>query len=196
MSAIIRKNKYIDKAIKVLKKDGLRISLDEIAEKMGITKKTLYNNFSSKEELLKECIQSISEDFRETIKELDNPDKTAIENLRNGFSRINHFYTILSPVFFYDLMRLNPNQATSEHMIGSDFFKQKMEANLKQGINEGVYRNDLEVEYISHYTSYSIFGFYINCLINNNHYISKTYFEDMAEYNLRAIVSEEGKKIL
>lgn len=196
MSADKRKNKYIEKAISVLKQDGLRISLDEIAEKMGITKKTLYNNFSSKDELLKECIQSISEDFRETINDLDNTDNSAIENVRNGFRLLNRFFTVLSPVFFYDLMRLNPNQASSEHMIGSDFFKQKMEANLKQGIEDGIYRNDLEIENISRYMAYSIFGFYINSLINNNPYISKNYFEDIVEYNLRAIVSEKGKELL
>lgn len=190
------KNKYIDKAISVLKQDGLRLSLEEIAGKMGITKKTLYNHFSSKDELLKECIQSISDDFRETIKGLDDNNNSAIDNLRNGFSRLNHFFTVLSPVFFYDLMRLSPNQAASEHMIGSDFFKQKMEANLKQGINDGIYHSNLEVELTSCYMSYSIFGFYINSLINNNPYISKTYFEDIVEYNLRALVSEKGKQLL
>lgn len=196
MSADKRKNKYIEKAISVLKQDGLRISLDEIAEKIGVTKKTLYNHFSSKEELLKECIQDFSEDFRETINQLDNADNSAIENLRRGFRCLNHFFTVLSPVFFYDLMRLNPNQATSEHIIGSDFFKQKMEANLRQGIYDGIYREDLEVEFISRYMAYSIFGFYINSLINNNPYISKNYFEDIVEYNLRSIVSEKGKQLL
>ena len=59
-----RKKQYIGKAIEILKQEGFRLSLDEMATKMGITKKTLYNNFSSKDELLKECVQAISEDFK------------------------------------------------------------------------------------------------------------------------------------
>lgn len=196
MSVHKRKRKYIDKAILVLKQDGLRLSLEEIAGKMGITKKTLYNHFSSKDELLKECIQSISADFRETINGLDDSNRSAIDNLRDGFSLLNHFFTVLSPLFFYDLMRLNPNQAMSEHLIGSDSFQHKMEANLRQGIREGVYRQDLDVEFISRYLSYSIFGYYINSLINNNPYVSTNYFEDIVEYNLRALLSEKGKQLL
>ncbi|HPW66116.1 MAG TPA: TetR/AcrR family transcriptional regulator [Salinivirgaceae bacterium] len=196
MSSNKRKKNYINKAILVLKQDGLRLSLEEIAGKMGITKKTLYNHFSSKDELLKECIQTISADFREMINGLDDKKNPAIDNMRDCFSRLNHFFTVLSPVFFYDLMRLNPNQATSEHIIGSDFFKKKMMANLKQGMQDGSYRHDLDVEFMSHYISYSVFGFYINSTINNNPHIPKTYFENIAEYNLRALVSEKGKQLL
>ncbi len=196
MSTNNRKNNYINKAISVLKQDGLRLSLEEIAGKMGITKKTVYNHFSSKDELLKECIQSLSTDFREAMSGLDDRNHSAIENMRNVFSRIDHLFMVLSPVFFYDLMRLNPNQAMSEHLVGSGLFQQKMEANLRQGINDGIYREDLDLGFIGRYMSYSIFGFYINNLINNHPFISRSYFEDIVEYNLRALVSEKGKQLL
>ena len=163
---------------------------------MGITKKTIYNHFSSKDELLKECISSISSDMQKAMSGLNDKSNSAIENLRSSFLQINHFFTVLSPIFFYDIMRLNPNHAMSEHLIGSDLFQQKMEANLKQGINEGVYLKDLDVDFISRYITYSVFGFYINGLINHNPYINKSYFEDTIEYHLRAIVSEKGKKLL
>jgi len=196
MSINIRKKNYTSKAIAIFKQDGLRLSLEEVAGKMGMTKKTLYNHFSSKDELLKECIRYISYDFQEALSVLDSKEYPAIQNLRKGFMQINSLFTELSPMFFYDLMRLNPNQATSEHLIGSGLFKQKMEANLKLGIESGIYRSDLDVEFISHYLSYSIFGYYINTIINNNPLITKNYFGDIVEYNLRAIVSEKGKNLL
>lgn len=196
MSINIRKKNYTSKAIAIFKQDGLRLSLEEVAGKMGMTKKTLYNHFSSKDELLKECIRYISYDFQEALSVLDSKEYPAIQNLRKSFMQINSLFTELSPMFFYDLMRLNPNQATSEHLIGSGLFKQKMEANLKLGIESGIYRSDLDVEFISHYLSYSIFGYYINTIINNNPLITKNYFGDIVEYNLRAIVSEKGKNLL
>ncbi len=196
MALNTRKKDYINKAISVFKQAGLRLSLEEVAGKMGITKKTIYNHFSSKDELLKECISSISSDMQKAMSGLNDKSNSAIENLRNSFLQINHFFTVLSPIFFYDIMRLNPNHAMSEHLVGYDLFQQKMEANLKQGIKEGVYLKDLDVEFISRYIAYSVFGFYINGLINHNPYITKSYFEDTIEYHLRAIVSEKGKKLL
>ncbi|NLA48722.1 MAG: TetR/AcrR family transcriptional regulator [Bacteroidales bacterium] len=196
MKSTYRRKNYTVKAISVFKQDGLRLSLEEVAGKMGITKKTLYNHFSSKDELLRECILSISSDMQKAIRGLDDTERTAIENLRISFFNLNLFFTELSPVFFHDIMRLNPNQATTEHFIGSELFREKMEANLRQGINEGNYRKDLDVEFISRYISYSVFGFYINSVINRNPHIPESYFEDITEYNLRAVVSEEGKQLL
>ncbi len=191
-----KKEYYIEKALGVFRQDGLRLSLEEVAGKMGISKKTLYNHFASKEELLKECIRSVSSSLREALGGLDDPKRSAIENLREGFLRVNRFFTELSPVFFYDMMRLNPNQALLEHLAGSGSFQQKMEANLRQGIAQGLYRAELDAEVMGRYMSYSVFGFYINSLINHHPFLPKSYFADMAEYNLRALVSEKGKQQL
>ncbi|MDD2287089.1 MAG: TetR/AcrR family transcriptional regulator [Paludibacter sp.] len=190
------KRKYTGKAISVFKQYGLRLSLEEVASKMGITKKTLYNHFASKDELLKDCIQSISVDFQEAISGLDDRTNSAIENLRIGFVRITDYFTELSPVFFFDIMHLDPNQAMSEHLIGSKLFQHKIEANLKQGIDEGFYRGDLDTDFISRQLAYSIFGFYINNIINNNIMLSQSYFNDIIEFNLRALVSEKGMEFL
>ncbi len=191
-----RKKYYIDKAIIVLQQDGLRLSLEEVAGKMGITKKTLYNHFDSKEELLKQCILSISRDFQDAVSVLDDRNDNAINNLRNGFERIDELFNVLSPVFFYDLMRLNPNQAMTEHLLGSGYFHEKVGANLRQGIKEGVYLADIDIDFICHYLAYSVIGFYIHSTIHNEPSLSKSYFEDIIEYHLRAITSEKGKELL
>lgn len=196
MSANNRKDKYIDRAIVVLKQDGLRLSLDEIATKMGVTKKTLYNHFASKEELLKECIRSISSNFQEALSQLDDPNHSSIENMRRSLSSVNNLFMVLNPVFFSDIMRGNPNQAMLEHVMGSGFVRQKIERNLRRGIEDGIFREDLDVEFVSNYMSYSIFGFYINGIVNNNPLISKSYFDDTLEYHLRAITSEKGKQLI
>lgn len=188
-----RKKTYINRAILVLKQDGLRLSLEEVANKMGITKKTIYNHFSSKDELLRECILSIASDFKEVFAGLDDENYSAVENLRRAFKRIDEFFMVLSPIFLHDLMRLNPNQAMAEHLIGAGFFQEKMQSNLRQGIRTGLYREDIDVDFIGHYMAYSIFGFYINSTINNKPYISKTYFQDIIEYNLLAMMSENRK---
>ncbi|OJV39606.1 MAG: TetR family transcriptional regulator [Bacteroidales bacterium 36-12] len=196
MSTDNRKKTYIDKAINVFKQEGLRLSLEEVAGKMGITKKTLYNNFTSKEELVKACILSISSDMQEAMSGLDDPAHSAIENLRTGFVKLNHFFYALSPIFFYDIMRMSPNEATAEHLVGSGLFQAKMEANLRKGISEGIYMHSINVEYLSSYISYSVFGFYINSIIKRNPYLPKSHFEDAVEYHLRAIVSERGRELL
>lgn len=191
-----RKIKYINKAIEVLKQDGLRLSLEEIATKMGVSKKTLYNHFSSKDDLLKYCIQQISADLREAFSGTESPNHTAIENIKSNFERLNETFTHLSPIFFHDIMILNPNQAMAEHVMGAELFQQKIIDNLRQGVKEGLYLKNLDIDFVSKYISHSIFGYYIKNIINNNTSLPINYFSVVVDYHLRSIVTEKGRKQL
>lgn len=185
-----RKKQYIGKAIEILKQEGFRLSLDEMATKMGITKKTLYNNFSSKDELLKECVQAISEDFKATLKDLDNPDISAEESVIRCFNQLDDLFTELNPIFFSDLMQSNPNQAMLGHIMGSNLFREKMANNLQQGIQEGVYRPDIDISFVCEYMAYSIFGFYIHSVTSSRLPYSEEYFANIIKYYLRALLKE------
>lgn len=185
-----RKKQYIGKAIEILKQEGFRLSLDEMATKMGITKKTLYNNFSSKDELLKECVQAISEDFKTTLKDLDNPDISAKESVIRCFNQLDNLFTELNPIFFSDLMQSNPNQAMLGHIMGSNLFREKMANNLQQGIQEGVYRPDIDISFVCEYMAYSIFGFYIHSVTSSRLPYSEEYFANIIKYYLRALLKE------
>ena len=191
-----RKDKYVSKAIDILKQEGFLLSLDEMAARMGVTKKTLYNNFSSKEELLKECVHAISSDFQSAISLLDDGERSAIESLVLCFKQLDRLFETLNPVFFSDLMRNNPHQAMLEHAIGSNFFGDKMQANLRRGVETGLYRADLDIPFMCEYLSYSVFGFYINAVVRNKLLPSGSYFATILGYHLRAIVSEEGNQLL
>ena len=191
-----RKDKYVSKAIDILKQEGFLLSLDEMAARMGVTKKTLYNNFSSKEELLKECVHAISADFQSALSLLDDEEHSAIECLIRCFEQLDELFETLNPVFFSDLMRSNPNQAVLEHAIGSNFFGDKMQANLLHGVENGLYRADLDIPFMCEYLSYSVFGFYINAVVRNKLLPSGSYFTTILGYHLRAIVSEEGNQLI
>ena len=192
MNTNSRKDNYVAKAISILKQEGFRLSLDEMATKMGITKKTLYNNFSSKEELLKECVHAISGDFQRVLSILDDEEVSAIESLTRCFAQLDELFVTLNPVFFSDLMRSNPDQAMLEHVIGSNYFDEKMTANLQRGVRTGLYRADLDIPFVCEYMSYSIFGFYIQAVIRNKPLPSGNYFASILQYHLRAIVSTQG----
>ncbi len=196
MSTNSRKNKYVAKAISILKQEGFRLSLDEMATKMGITKKTLYNNFSSKDELLKECVHAISSDFQGVLAMLDDEKCSAIESLTTCFAQLDELFDTLNPVFFSDLMRSNPDQAMLEHVMGSSYFDEKMTANLERGVQAGLYRSDLDIPFVCRYMSYSIFGFYIQAVIHNKPLPTGDYFVSILQYHLRAIVSAEGNKFI
>lgn len=190
------RQKYVDKAIVVFKKEGLRLTLDEVADKMGITKKTLYNHFSSKDELLHECITCLIVELKTSMAVMTDENLDALTAMRKGFEALSVFFYALSPIFFYDMKKLYPDMASTEHTAGFGVFRQRVVENLQKGIKEQTYRSDLNVELVSQYFTFSIFGFFISKVVISTEYSAKDYFKTMLDYNLRALVSEKGKEFI
>lgn len=197
MKKLAKKNTYVERAIQVLKREGLRLSLDEVAIKMGITKKTIYNHFSSKNELLDKCIYSITDDFKTIMEQMNDENTNAVEGLTHAFAQLGDFMNVLSPMFFCDLGRLNPDLAHSEHILGSGLFQQKIAQNILKGIEEGLYRPDINADFFSHYFAHAIFGFYIkNVIMGSDIGGRENYFRTIIQFNLSGLVSEKGRGFL
>lgn len=190
------RQKYIQRALAVFKKEGLRLSLDEVADKMGITKKTLYNHFSSKDELFYECVHSLIADLLKSMDIMSDPQLNAIQAMRRGFDELAAFFMTLSPIFFFDMKKMYPELASTEHSIGMGAFREKLIQNLDKGIKENTYRKDMDVQLLSEFFIFSVFGFFISNVINNSNYTSKTYFKTVLNYHLRALATEKGKELI
>jgi TetR/AcrR family transcriptional regulator, cholesterol catabolism regulator len=184
---------YISKALSVFRQEGLRMSLEELAEKMGITKKTLYNHFNSKEELLSECIHDVFADMRLKMMVLIDENSNAIECMYAGFREIKAFFMHQSPLFIKDLNKLYPEMVSVEHTSGYGMFREKIMLNFEKGIKEGLYIENMDTLLISQYFMYSIFGFYIQSVTTSNEFSAAGYFETILSYNLRALVTEKGR---
>jgi len=69
---LFKKQEILDATIKIFAKKGFKATtLDEIAEKSEFGKGTIYNYFSSKEEIYKEIICSILTKNRKSVQEVD-----------------------------------------------------------------------------------------------------------------------------
>lgn len=191
-----RKKRYINKALIIFKQEGLRMSLEELAVRMGISKKTLYNHFSSKEKLLNACIKEVFHELHESMLSFNDCSLNPIECFLNTFNKLSLEFRDHSPIFISDLQRLYPESLSNKHTMGYGQFREKIELNLQRGISEGFYRNDIDIQLTSKYLVHSIFGFYFHSIISDSEFSAANYFTTIVRYNMRAIVNDEGRKIL
>lgn len=191
-----KSKKYIAKALLIFKQEGLRLSLDELAEKMSISKKTLYNHFASKEELHSVCMQGLFDEMNQHASLLTVDTKNAIVCMREAFEGLNTVFQQLSPLFINDMQRLYPNMAVDGHASDIDLFRRRIRENIEKGIKEGIYCPQPDVAFISHYITQSMFGFYFHSVVNQADFSTSTYFETVLEFTLRALVSEKGRLLL
>jgi AcrR family transcriptional regulator len=145
------RNRIIEQASTMFFKYGIRsITMDEIAESLGISKRTLYESFSNKEELLRECLEAKHKEstvFRDVLnKEFPND---PLEIMHQHFRQVVITLNSLHPNFFNDLKKYHSTlwkrQIESKQDENMAFTRQMIE----KGIKTGVFRESADAEILS-----------------------------------------------
>jgi len=129
---------------------GIRnVTMDYIAEHLGISKRTIYENFKDKTDLLRQSVYEASIVHREmSLKVFNEADNVIVgiyelaEFMRTTMKKIN-------PAFFSDLKKLYPDihQSFNER---SDIRNYSLTYTmLKKGVNEGVFRKDFNIDLVN-----------------------------------------------
>jgi AcrR family transcriptional regulator len=121
-----------------------KVSATEIAQALGISKKTLYKEFETKEDILKAVVLPKLE---ASAKELDNilsdPKLTYLERLRAMMTLIGMQYQRVSHVLVRDIYLHAPG-VSEEILHYRERRIEKFAELLKQGVREGVFRAEID----------------------------------------------------
>jgi AcrR family transcriptional regulator len=184
------KDKIIKKATEMFLKLGFKsVTMDDIANEMCISKKTIYKYFNNKEALIEEGTEVVHQKIHSLMDEVIAQNHNAIvenfkmrEMFKQMFQSFDH-----SPAFqlkkhypeIYNKMICNEIEDCSQ------MFRQ----NIEKGIAEGLYRKVTDVEASVKFYYTLIFS------INENTMLEKDAYELEAkalEYHTRAIATPEG----
>ncbi|MCS7162354.1 MAG: TetR/AcrR family transcriptional regulator [Bacteroidia bacterium] len=143
---------------------GIRATtMDQIAEALGISKKTLYEHFISKEALVAACAEALLDQMEAKMQELRQKHHqdilaamTAIANYAYGT------LTSLNPVLFSELRRLLPHLRLLIIPRIQQIILRHLSLSLEQGIQEGVFRPDLPKDFIPPWVSYVMLHVVLN----------------------------------
>jgi AcrR family transcriptional regulator len=123
-----------------VKEKGIKFTMDDLAGRLGISKRTLYEHFSSKVEILETIIESTIKEFDDkTDAIIQNPDLTLLEKIKSAI--------IVVPKYdeFYDLQILEqmkkyyPKQWERINHSLSEW--EPLKKLLEQGIEQGLIKN-------------------------------------------------------
>jgi len=194
---IIMKEKIILKASELFLNLGFKsVTMDDISNEMGISKKTIYKYFPNKRVLVNICVTYIHEKISKSICEITTQDYNAIEE---NFV-IKHMLTGIfeksktSPM--YQLQKYYPN--IYKNLVENEFliFKDCVGANIKKGIKDGLYRKDIHENIILKFYFVLIFGYHDESIFNYKENTLNELEIIALEYHTRAIATSKGIKVL
>lgn len=137
-------------SVRLFKRVGVRaVSMDDVAREMGISKKTLYQLVENKETLLRQVMEADFERDKALFDQHQRESQDAIDEfLRNSRYHIREMRQI-SPATLHDLQKYYPalwKLMTETHHAE---FERNLVRNLERGMEEGLYRDDLDPEVIA-----------------------------------------------
>jgi TetR/AcrR family transcriptional regulator, cholesterol catabolism regulator len=144
------RERIITVATELFLKEGVRrITMDQLAVSLGMSKRTIYEFFSNKDMLLKECIENHIKLQRFAVNELVANSETVL-----------HFYLALLQIGIENMKSQNPQFVNDVRIYYPSIWESTICANreysleqtsefIQKGINEGVFRSDINIPIIS-----------------------------------------------
>lgn len=191
------KDKILHKATELFLNLGFKsVTMDDLAQQMGISKKTIYSHFQNKTQLVEECTMDlfwcISDGIDEIVALGKNPIEELYEIKRFAMEHLKGEKS--SPQ--YQLQKYYPKLHESLKKKQFDVMRTCVLDNIKRGMEMNIYRENLDIEFVSRiYFSgaISIKDQGLFPMIMFSHAQLEDYF---LEYHLRGIVTPKGRKIL
>ncbi len=170
------------------------MSMEQIAEELRITKKTLYNNFASKEEMVRTVVDYFFYSLEKKMFESLMNSTNAIESMISISNTIRCEIDKLGVLLLNDLT--GDNIDLFAHSNRSSFYSKVIRENLQKGMAENLYRKNIDVEYVTLFYTSAIELFYKKSKSNTYIKNSATFHSELVKHHLYSIVDKECTDIL
>ena len=191
------RNKILETATEMFLNLGFKsVTMDDIASEIGASKKTIYTHFKNKTDLVAEVTNAmfcvISEGIGLIQEQQENPIKELYE--------VKHFVmTYLkdeksSPQ--YQMQKYYPKIYKGLKRKQFEFMQECIKENLTRGINQGLFRENIDIDFIARIYFNGMLGIKDQELFPLKDFSMNTLMNYYLEYHLRGICSAKGQKEL
>lgn len=191
-----RRIEIAEKVCKLFREFGIKsVTMDDIARNLSISKKTLYEYFSDKGDLVRGVMESIA---RNKAIDLSVPQKKQV----NAIEELFYYYNVQvqmikdhKPSFIYDLKKYYPDLFEEFQEVKRQRILESVRENLIKGKKEGLYRNDVDESVIARLNLMRIEGIMNSGTFSFEEMVSPDFFSEIFKYHVYGIVSDKGHKL-
>ncbi len=136
---------------------GLRsVSMDDIANALGISKKTIYQFYSDKDALVDDVMTSVFDNDEVCCDRDRMSSENAIHEIFLAVEFMVEMFKTMNTSVLFDLKKYYPNSYMRFLKHKDNYLYGVIMDNLKRGIEEELYREDLKIEVLARYRVESV----------------------------------------
>lgn len=179
----------------LFKKYGIKsVSMDDLARELGMSKKTIYQYVENKSDLVEKVLNY--EMGKEGLACLPGviEKMNAIDILLAVSKNVSKQLQDLNPANAYDLQKYYPVIYRDFILRKRDHVFEQVKQNFAQGISEGIYRNDLDIDLVARLYIQKLVDVHDPEFLSSVNFSFEKVFQVMFDNHIRGIANAEGLK--
>lgn len=195
--ATLMKEEILEKATDMFLNLGFKsVTMDDLANELGISKKTIYSHFTNKTTLVEQSTMNLFWHISDGIDNICALGKNPIEEIYEikRFVMLHLKNEASSPE--YQLQKYYPLVHKTLKQSQFNMMQTCIMDNVKRGMALGIYRKNIQPEFVVRIYFSGVTSIKDTRLFPISIFSTKELMDYYLEYHLRGIVTPEGRKIL
>ena len=142
--------RILEGALELFLQAGIKsVTMDDIAKHLGMSKKTIYQHFADKNDLVIGLMKMRLKEDREYMDSVAYNGDNVIAQMFNMMKCSEEMFARMNPILMHDLQKYHPDAWKEFQRFKADVIIVTLEDLLNKGIEEGYIRSDIDVRIIS-----------------------------------------------
>ena len=185
------------KADELFRRYGIRsVTMDEIAAQLGMSKKTIYQYYTDKDQL----VDAVAVDEIQFSQECCMRDTAASENAIDEIFKVMEFveemFRNMNPSMLHDLEKYHPGGYRKFLEHKNKFLYEMVKKNIERGIKEELYRPEIDIEIMARYRLESMMLAFNSDLFPTSKFNFVKLQQEILEHFLYGLATLKGYKLI
>lgn len=196
-----KKDHFIEKVSHLFIEYGAKtFTMDDIAKEFSMSKKTLYQQFKNKDELLEAVLDfQLEQMSKGLLLHIKNTDTNPIQKFLMREEKLNKMTEANKNAFIKQLKKYYPELYNRQVIKITEVISEILINNIEKGRAEGLYRTDFDAEQYAKYFLLLAFSYDESPILEKeqeDHNLRRCeYSESIINFYLDAIMTEKGREV-
>ena len=191
------KERIRQKADELFRRYGIKsVTMDEIANQLGVSKKTIYHSFSDKNELVDEVVVDILKYNKNCCSTYKAESQNAIHEVYMAMEMLQVMFDNMNPVILFDIERNHPATYKKFKEYKYQFLYELVKENIERGKREELYRVEVNTDVAAKVRLETMMLPFNEQLFPKNKFSLGILQQQLIEYFLFGIASLKGYKLI
>jgi AcrR family transcriptional regulator len=170
------------------------LTMDGLAFALGMSKKTIYAHYPSKDAIVSALIETIGATIRRRVGEvIAAPGDSFPQKLARILAIVGSYFAPLTPAFLQDLQRFAPKVYGEIDAMKERNIPRVFGSFLRIGVQEGMVRSDADITFMTEFWVQTLKGVHDPASLARANLTPKAAFEKALDLFFRGILTEQGR---